>query len=274
MSSSLPLSKFQPISYLVAPLRTVVDTAASLGVNVLVIGAVARDIAYLGRGLAPPRATADVDLAVAVSGWDSYEALRRRFTRDPTMPGHRVLTDGMVVDLVPFGGVEDANHDISWPPSHDHVMSVFGFAEARANADLVDLDDALRVAVTSLPGLAALKLVAWSERHFDKASDGVDLRHLARDYGDSFHFDRLYEEETGLLETHGFDPALAGAALLGRDMAALFDAAGRQRLLDIVQPQVVEDSQLVRDMGLVDRERNLELLAAFRSGLVDAMRGR
>ena len=40
-------------------------------------------------------------------------------------------------------------------------------------------------------------------------------------YADAGNIDRLYDEETVLLEAAGFDLRLAGAELLGRDVAGL-----------------------------------------------------
>jgi predicted nucleotidyltransferase len=248
--------------------RAVRDAAAALGARILIVGAVARDIAYLSRGVHPPRATSDIDIAVALPGWDAYRDLRSRFPTDPGLPEHRFVTNGSVVDLVPFGGVENRDREIARPPRGDHVMSVFGFAEALDGAELVDFGPGLAVPVASVPGLAALKVVAWSERHHDKPTDGTDLRHLIRDY-ESWQHDRIYEEEADALVRYDFDPALVAGYLLGRDAGRLFDRPGRRRLADLVEPEAAAEGMLVRDMGGGDAARNRRLLVAFRDGLVD-----
>lgn len=56
-----------------AVLAEVVRAAAAVGVEVLVIGAVARDILIRHLlGARPERATKDVDVAVAVPDWAAY----------------------------------------------------------------------------------------------------------------------------------------------------------------------------------------------------------
>jgi predicted nucleotidyltransferase len=55
----------------------------------------------------------------------------------------------MVIDLVPFGGVEDANSIIAWPPDRDIVMHVAGFSDALESAVQVTRDDSLTIPVTN-----------------------------------------------------------------------------------------------------------------------------
>jgi predicted nucleotidyltransferase len=274
MTTSPRLLLSSSLRKIVEPLGVVTETARARGVDILVVGAVARDIAYAQWGREPLRATADIDVAVAVSGWAAYEELRAQFTRDPSMPAHRLVVDGTLVDLVPFGGVEDQNRTIAWPPHGDHVMSVFGFTEASTSANLVDLTPELSVPVASVPGLVALKLVAWSERaHVKPRSDGTDLGHLLRDFGDPWNYDRIYGTDVDVLDRFDFSPTAAGAALLGRDVASIFNPVDLPRLASIVEPELVEDSRLIRDMEGT-RSLSLELLIAFYVGLTEASSAR
>jgi predicted nucleotidyltransferase len=52
-------------------------------------------------------------------------------------------------------------------------------------------------------------------------------------YADAGNYDRLYDSDAlDLLEAHGFDPDVAGAALLARDMVALVAPAIRPLILE------------------------------------------
>ncbi len=50
--------------------------ATGLGIDIMVVGAVARDILMQHYvGLTPERATADLDIAIAVSSWAGFDTL-------------------------------------------------------------------------------------------------------------------------------------------------------------------------------------------------------
>jgi len=63
----------------------------------------------------------------------------------------------MEVDLIPFGGLENADGTISWPPDGDTVMSVLGFKEALEASIDVLLPSARQVAVVSLGSRPEIK---------------------------------------------------------------------------------------------------------------------
>jgi predicted nucleotidyltransferase len=125
------------------------------------------------------------------------------------------------VDLIPFRGVASAASTIEWPPSRDIVMNVTGFEEALAWSFSMEIEDSLAVRVASIPGLTLLKLMAWSDRGHENNQDAADFHRLFITYSDAGNTDRLYEDEMDLLETVGFDMELAGAELLGRDVATV-----------------------------------------------------
>jgi predicted nucleotidyltransferase len=111
------------------------------------------------------------------------------------------------------------NNTIKWPPSRDIVMNVAGFEEALSSSVSLTLEDNLTARVASPPGLTLLKLIAWSDRGRETNKDAADLYRLLTTYADAGNTDRLYEHEMDLLEAVGFDMELAGAELLGRDVA-------------------------------------------------------
>lgn len=89
-----------------AVLAEIVRAADAIGVEVLVIGAVARDILIRHvLGARPERATRDVDVAVAVANWPAYDRLTSSLRRSGGV-SHRFVVHGVDVDIIPFGGVE------------------------------------------------------------------------------------------------------------------------------------------------------------------------
>jgi predicted nucleotidyltransferase len=85
----------------------------------------------------------------------------------------------------------------------------------------VRIERDLVVPVASLPAQAMLKIVAWQDRHAADRKDAIDLLFLMARYAQAGNLDRLYSDAFDLVERHGHDPDIAGAALLGRDTAAI-----------------------------------------------------
>jgi len=90
----------------------------------IVVGATARDLVlHHGYGARIQRATDDVDFAIEVADWNVFEILKMKLIEKgfrETKAQHRLLSPAdMVVDIVPFGDVEDEESSIAWPPKGD-----------------------------------------------------------------------------------------------------------------------------------------------------------
>lgn len=147
-------------------IRAVTGAAGDRGVGYMIIGAMARDIVMQHVYDIPSgRRTRDVDFAVAVDSWDSFETLKQAlvalgdFSID-NVAIHRLyyrqteLGRGYPLDLIPFGAIETAGHQLAWPPDMKVLMSVAGYAEAQQAALLVALGGGLTARVVSIPALA------------------------------------------------------------------------------------------------------------------------
>lgn len=103
--------------------------AHKLGIPYIVVAATARDLLLFHVfGIPVTRATADVDFATAVDSWERFRALRAALlTSGHFREGkieHRIylkahsVTEEIPVDLIPFGGVAEADV-IRWPPERE-----------------------------------------------------------------------------------------------------------------------------------------------------------
>lgn len=173
------------------------------------------------------RATNDIDFGIVVETWDEFSKLREALIVNEGFRPHfnqrqRLLfEEGVIIDLVPFGDLEQPTGVIAWPPDFAVVMSTVGFREAYANSIDVRLADAVVVKVASLAGLGLLKIVAWSDRHFER--DAQDLGLLMKHYLDAGNQDRVYSDQgdcSDLLD-EDFDYDKASARVLGRDRQPL-----------------------------------------------------
>lgn len=229
---SVPLSK--PIDPPVTRVLRLLDPSArSADCEYFVAGATARDLILVNvHGLRPGRATRDIDFGIAVHSWEQFELLKERliatreFVAASRAQQRLIYTDqtagfSIPVDLIPFRGIASADGTFAWPPSRDIVMNVAGFEEALESSVLIEIEEGLTVRVASVPGLTLLKLNAWADRGLENNKDAADLYRLLTTYADLGNTDRLYDQEIDLLEAVGFNMELAGAELLGRDVAAI-----------------------------------------------------
>lgn len=130
-------------------LQQVCEATAALNLEFFVGGAMARDILLthvFGQKLA--RATRDVDLGLYVNDWAQFKCLKEqlvgsgRFVEDPAIAQRLYHHSKLPLDLIPFGGVATQDQAIAWPPSHDIVLNVAGFADAWRSSVMVDLGGA------------------------------------------------------------------------------------------------------------------------------------
>lgn len=267
-------------------LRAISDATTALRIDYLVVGATARDLLlHHVHGFTRARATRDLDFAVSVEDWNRFEELKALLVQSDCFRAERRISHRLwfrleasaveiPLDLVPFGGVEERSGEIAWPPGREVVMSVAGFAEALACAVFLHFEGGLSVPVASLAGLTALKLLAWDDRHGVTKKDAVDLAELLRRYGDAGQEDRLYGPDFVVLEEADYSFELAGARLLGRDVAVLCDTPLRARIGGILaNPEQRE--LLARHMGWAEEadealdRRAAENLEWFHRGLLE-----
>lgn len=246
----------------------------------LMVGAMARDLLlHYGYGVPIRRATTDVDLAFAVENWDEFNAVRDALLASEqflaTRVEHKLLHRGtMETDLIPFGGVEDQAGRIVWPGDESR-MRVLGYQEARATSVDILLPERQQTSTVSLPILAAIKVIAWTDRHTSQPrKDASDLLLILGNYLTDENAARLYDEAAHLLEADDFDYEAASAWLAGRDAAAGIarTASDPARLLDVLRDVLIPETdpegplRLIGECG-VEPDSAMALLRSFRDGL-------
>lgn len=293
-SSPVKLLEDRPFPEIAANvLRDVADAASAAGAAWFVGGATARDILTTHRfGIDQTRATRDVDIGVSIASWHDHQQLRNalvatgRFVQNEKQAqrlDYRSPETGQPtwLDIVPFGGLElKGENVIAWPPDGAFCLNVEGFDEALRAALPVELGRDLVVLVASLPALAMLKIIAWRDRHTDNNRDAVDLRFLLATYSLAGNMDRIYGGDADdLLDTWGYDPDKAGAALLARDMMSLVTPFTREHIIDALDPLTPYPLILTQMMGGAHRllsvgddkpELTEGLFDAFRSTVLKA----
>lgn len=279
-TSSLDVSQSDELAPRSALIASIVEAANSVSVEVLIVGAFARNLhLWHGHRIQTGRNTADVDFAVAVESWAAFDALKDRLVRlgrfdASTDAPHRLRArSGDAVDLVPFAGVEDADRSIAWPPRGETRMDVFGLTEALRTAVEVLFPGGVRCKAVSLAALAALKIVTWQDRHLiAPKKDAHDLQLIAKEYLDCGNYDRLTHEFESWLSADDFDFAPSGPRMLGHDIAAMLPPDGRERIARILRVECAEVSPgfLPGEMDPGDPNRARTLLRSLLWGLEES----
>lgn len=251
------------------------QASRELGFPVFLVGAVARIILLENiHGLQAGRGTTDVDFAFALDNWDQFQAIKDRLLASAQFEESKHVAQRLhfhlpgvdhpyTVDLIPFGGIETSPGIIMWPPDMAIMMNVAGFGDALAASVTVEVGPEIEIKVASLPGIAILKIFAWADRGQENPKDAIDLVILLRSYNEAGNTNRIYEEANSLaaLETAGYDPELAGAWLLGSDVAAMASAPTNTALESLLNGP--KRQRLIVDMAraMLGREDSLEYSA-------------
>jgi predicted nucleotidyltransferase len=232
-------------------LGEVAETTAKFGIPFFIVGATARDfVLEYGFGLNPGRATADVDIGVRVSTWAEFNQLKEGLVSGDKfrLQGNKcrlVHENGTPIDLLPFGLSSPGTGIVEWPPEDGEELNMNGFIEAFEYSMKVCIssEPSLVLKVASPVGLVLLKLLAWNDRK-PETRDAIDLGYLVRDYLDLGNVERIYNKHTDLVEVDEFDYQIAGARLLGRDLAQICDRKTRQLLVQILGPELDKTGDL------------------------------
>jgi len=253
--------------------------AKKIGIPYLLVGAAARDLINDSIGIAGYRMTQDIDMAIRVPDWDKFNELSSdmlgsgKFSKGKT-PRHRHfhLSTGLQLDLLPFGSIDGDDHVIRWPAPDHTSMSTLGFEEAYKSAidAKISRNPDITIKISSRPGLAIMKLIAWNDNHAGRAKDAQDLLHMIRNYLDLANIQRLYEDHANIAGAEDFDFECAGARLMGRDIASLASPRVLTEIDDVLMRETQDecDFELVLDMvgSPSEREyRHEEILRLIKS---------
>jgi len=209
---------------------TVCAVLAEFKIPYVVVGAYARDcVLHYGYGAKIQRATDDIDFAIEVPNWNAFNQLKEQLCDkdfSATKQAHRLISKNKaVIDIIPFGGIEDADANIAWPPKGDVVMKMLGFKEACEHAEWIKIKakPEIKIPVATPQGMSLLKLIAWMDRTRDKRNkDAKDLSYLLTSYELIPEVKTFLFNEKKIMEKRDWDLTQAASYLLGqraRDIA-------------------------------------------------------
>lgn len=195
-----------------------------LKIQYIVVGATARDLVlHHGHGAGIQRATDDVDFAIEVPDWNAFAIIKNMLCEKgfrETKAQHRLISPAdMIIDIVPFGDIEDEQFSIAWPPKGEVIMNVLGFKEACDNAEWVRIQEEpiLEIPVVTPVGMALLKIISWTDRVRDlRNKDAKDISYLLSTYELIPEVKDILYTETKIIENYDWDITQSAACLLGQ----------------------------------------------------------
>lgn len=229
------------------------------GINVdyYVIGATARDIILSNlHNLVPDRKTDDLDIAIAISDWNQFQSIEENlpkiegFAKSKDQKQRFIYKEIYVIDIVPFGGVAEDDGNIYWPPDETIAMSVWGFPEMADSTISIEIDEEIFIKIASLSGLFILKLVAWKDRYLFGSKDAYDMALLLTNYL-NINIERAVDEHYDLYEMEEFDPVIAGAKLMARDVKLLI--RDNEQTLEYLREILAKEIELSEGSQLINQ---------------------
>lgn len=242
---------------LVDTLQALAECYATMGMELYVVGATARDIAMhlLGAGRSTRR-TLDLDVSVALENWEQYSQLtaillQHDFLKSPEKQRFKYIGKHPYeyeVDIVPFGAI--AKHDqVAWPPDGSPVMSVRCFEDVMRTADTVHVDDLFSFRIASLSGQFLIKLDTWFDRHNLTKRDAVDMVFFLQNVYVVYALTRTELPPEIDVDANQFDVVVAGAEWIASDLKQMLTTEHRHFYANQLQEEVNkgEESALLND---------------------------
>jgi predicted nucleotidyltransferase len=260
-------------------LQKVTSVAKKLRIPIFLIGATARDLVLeYGYKLPKSKKTRDIDFGVAVSDWQEYEKLKSElvntgnFSLD-SKAEHRLveISSQTEIDFVPFGEIESPPGRIAFPNKAEIEMNITGFTELFKSALTVRLSADLIIKIVSPVGLIILKLFSWNDRLENK--DASDFWLIVKNYLNiADNEERIYGQHTSWLEDADYDFEIAGAKLLGIDVAEISLQETKMQMLSFFENQKKLEKfafEIMRVEGKIEDnfDRIMIILKAIEEGL-------
>jgi predicted nucleotidyltransferase len=237
-------------------------TAKAQGLEILLLGAFARDILFWhSHGVECRRNTMDVDIVVQLKTWDAFHTFRTAllavgFT-DVTKNHPEKLRDtktDVEIDLLPFGEIAEDGKTVVWPEDNSR-WSVVGIQDAFAHALLIEIavvGEPLKLRCVSAPALVLLKIVAVNDRPEARyKKDAADIGFVIEQYLEIGNRSRLQiPPHDDILNKVDADLNRATACLLGRDMSVMVSASTKAHVVDLLSKEVASKSPCRFTQGL------------------------
>lgn len=276
MSTSNQTYKELSIPYFKESFDCIDEIMNDLRIPYYLIGVNAIALELLKKGIKPSRGTKDIDFAIMISSIYEYDRVgklleAKGFNKVAAPWTFYSPKFDLVIDLLPFGEIEESFKVKFSERSID--LHVLGFREVMEEAIPIAIEDKI-AKIPSLPGMVILKLIAWSDRPYDRENDLSDILKVIQHYYD-LKWDEIVEQHFDTLGKDPFDHLLIAAEVLGRNSKLYLQKseAISTRILKVLDSNLVDASKsaIAKDWARKlnkDVEYAFDLLSAFHKGLM------
>lgn len=237
---------------LVELLRKLTDSFNKMDKEFYVIGATARDIIMQQLlDTASRRRTKDLDIAIAIPDWNTFEQVKQNLVDDGFKKSRhmhqRFFYGEYELDIVPYGVVAKEDGNIYWPPEEEIAISVKGFDEVLSEAITVSIDGDFKVKIASLHGLFLLKFNAWLDRNAKTSKDAEDMSFIFSNY---FMANLEREIHQEVYDWENFDDYIVGGYWLAHDLVVLLNKEQLRYYKEVIEGELTkeEESRLINQM--------------------------
>lgn len=219
---------------------------SKFNIDYYIVGAVARDAWMTGIHHMEPRSiTRDVDFGVLVNDHGTYDALKTYLIDHEGFMASKGNTfilfykNGEQVDLLPFGGIEEADGKVHTEGLGLTSISLQGFKEVyESDLPSIDLEGRHTFRFCSMPGYVILKIISWDDRPEKRQDDIKDIATVLKSFYDMYE-EQIWENHNDLFGDEVLPHDQLSARVMGREMSKI---ASRNQIL------------FARIAGILDRE--------------------
>lgn len=213
------------------------ETFKAFGAFYYLIGANARDVQMYKAGVKPSRGTADIDFAIMLQDFETYNNIFIKLKETGFEDAHGNLPyrlfypkTNTVIDLLPYGQIAEKN-TIKFT-DRDIELSIIGMKEVGQAAEQFQHPEGFTIPVSSAHGIVILKLISWSEKP-DRTKDLTDIKSLL-DIAWDLYQEELYQTNSpyaDLFDESDFDIHIAAARVMGRKIKSILSKNHELKIL-------------------------------------------
>ncbi len=243
-------------SHLRDVLPVVEECCRDLAIDFYIIGALAREIWFSGRGL-HTGGTRDVDLAIFVNNEHQFDQLKTLLVKDQGFYKAKenafvlFAPNGLQIDILPFGSLE-IEDGVAVASQGLTKAKINGFKEVYLKSVReVRVLDEKTFKIATLPGIFLLKLIAFDDRPEQRAKDAGDCMAIIEHFFD-LQSDLIWENHNDLFGAER-SLLLIGSRVIGREMQKPLSESTQlmNRVVEILE----------RHINLREQSRFVELMA-------------
>lgn len=259
----------------------ITNVCEKLNIPFFVVGAFARDIimAHI-HNFSSLRKTGDIDIAIMVASWNTYEKVKQaliieyNFTQG-NVTQKLIINNYLEIDIIPFGDIEE-NNTISWPPHFHFMMNTIGYQEIYQSAIPVFLDKKYKLLIASLEGLVLLKLIAWNDRKYQSKNRKKHIEDILFiiDHYFIINIEEMVIKYPDLFDVEDIDDIIIATEALGRNLSTIIYNVPKLKdtVLDIIKTnlQDKENSLFIEDLKSISNfeySHCIKILKTFHKGI-------